>query len=580
MRMKKKISFNKIQKLYKYISPYKINFYLGLFFLVLTSITALIFPKLVGDLIDGAIISEKKINTIAVYLLILFSAQSIFSYFRIFLFVNVAEKALSNLRQETFNHLIKLPLTFFNKRKVGELNSRISADITLLQETFTTTFAEFIRQTIIIFGGIIFLFFISLKLTVFMLAIIPAIMIFAVYFGKKIKDYSKKVQKEIAESNNIVEECLQGIQIVKSFTNEKFESLKYQKKTNNVAKTAIIGGKYRGAFASFIIMCVFGAIISVIWYGTKQVYSGNLEMGELFSFVLYTVFIGGSVGGIADLYSKIIKAVGSSEDLLDILETKKENTLENKVSVIKNGNITFNNVSFFYKNRKENKILNKINFNVDSSKSIAIVGPSGSGKSTIVSLVLRLYDLVDGEILIDDTNINDFNLSFLRSQIGVVPQDTFLFGTTIRENILYGNPDSSEKNIIEAAKKANAHNFIMEFEDQYETLVGDRGVQLSGGQRQRISIARTILKNPKILILDEATSSLDSESENQVQLALNELMKNRTTIIITHRLSTIKKVNKILVLSKGKITEEGTHEELSKLKNGLYQKLSKLQYFN
>ena len=576
---KRKISFNSLKKLYKYIKPYKTRFYTGIVFLLLTSFTSLIFPKLVGDLIDGSSQSVEKINQIAIYLLILFSAQALFSYFRIVLFVSVAEKSLSKLRQDTFNHLSKLPLNFFSNNKIGELNSRVSADITLLQETFTTTFAEFFRQIILIVGGVTFLSFISVKLTLFMLSVLPVIMILAVYFGKRIKSYSKKVQKEIAESNNIVEETLQGIRVVKTFTNEAFESLKYKQKTDEVAKTAIKGGKYRGAFASFIILCVFGAIISVIWFGTKQVHEGNLKMGELFSFVLYTVFIGASVGGLADLYSKIQKAIGSSEALLEILEDEDENYIDGiKKDIV--GNLEFRDVTFSYENRIENIVLNSINFTAKKGETVAIVGPSGAGKSTITSLILDFYNTTKGSVLIDDVDLKEFNLHNIRKQIGIVPQDTFLFGGTISENIAYGKIDSTKEEIVEAAKQANADEFINSFEDGYNTLVGERGIQLSGGQRQRIAIARTILKNPAILILDEATSSLDSKSESMVQNALEKLMKNRTTIVIAHRLSTIKSADKILVLDKGKIVEKGTHEELIKIENGTYKSLSKLQFFN
>jgi len=576
---KKKVNFSSLIKLYKYIKPYKTRFYTGIVFLLLTSFTSLIFPKLVGDLIDGSSQSVEKINQIAIYLLILFSAQALFSYFRIVLFVSVAEKSLSKLRQDTFNHLSKLPLNFFSNNKIGELNSRVSADITLLQETFTTTFAEFFRQIILIVGGVTFLSFISVKLTLFMISVLPVIMILAVYFGKRIKSYSKKVQKEIAESNNIVEETLQGIRVVKTFTNEAFESLKYKQKTDEVAKTAIKGGKYRGAFASFIILCVFGAIISVIWFGTKQVHEGNLKMGELFSFVLYTVFIGASVGGLADLYSKIQKAIGSSEALLEILEDEDENYIDGiKKDIV--GNLEFRDVTFSYENRIENIVLNSINFTAKKGETVAIVGPSGAGKSTITSLILDFYNTTKGSVLIDDVDLKEFNLHNIRKQIGIVPQDTFLFGGTISENIAYGKIDSTKEEIVEAAKQANADEFINSFKDGYNTLVGERGIQLSGGQRQRIAIARTILKNPAILILDEATSSLDSKSESMVQNALEKLMKNRTTIVIAHRLSTIKSADKILVLDKGKIVEKGTHEELIKIENGTYKSLSKLQFFN
>jgi len=576
---KSKLNFNSIKKLYKYIYPYKTRFYIGLIFLLLTSLASLYFAELIGELVKVATESQKKIDTTALSLVVLLIAQAVFSYFRILLFVNVAENALSKLRQDTFNHLIRLPINFFSKSKVGELNSRISADIILLQETFTTTFAELFRQIIIIIGGVICLSFISIKLTLFMLAVLPAIMILAVYFGKKIKGYSKKVQKEIAESNNIVEETLQGIRIVKSFTNEAFESLKYKNVTDQVAQTSILGGKYRGAFASFIILCVFGAIVAVIWFGTTQVYANYLDTGDLVKFSIYTLFIGASVGGLADIYSRIQKAIGASEDLLEIHKLNGENISESENKTKLEGILEFKEVCFNYEERTKNQVLNNISFTARKSENIAIVGPSGAGKSTITSLILHFHEVIEGKILIDGKNINDYNINYLRHNIGIVPQDTFLFGGTIQENIAYGKIGANLEEIIEASRKANAHSFIKEFEDGYNTVVGERGVQLSGGQRQRIAIARTILKDPSILILDEATSSLDSESENQVQIAINELMKNRTTIVIAHRLSTIKNADKILVLDNGRIVESGIHSELLNLENGVYNRLSKFQSF-
>ena len=577
-KIKRRLNFKSIKKLYKYIYPYRTKFYIGLIFLLLTSLSSLYFAELIGELVKVATESQKKINKIALLLVLLLIAQALFSYFRILLFVNVAENALAKLRQDTFNHLIQLPISFFSKNKIGELNSRISADIILLQETFTTTFAELFRQIIIITGGIICLSFISIKLTLFMLSVLPSIIILAVYFGKKIKSFSKKVQQEIAESNNIVEETLQGIRIVKSFTNEAFESLKYKKLTDQVAATSILGGKYRGAFASFIILCVFGAIVAVIWFGTTQIYSKHLDTGDLVKFSIYTLFIGASVGGLADIYSRIQKALGASEDLLSIHDLKDEDISELNNKIKLKGSLEFKKVYFNYEERT-NQVLNNISFTVKKSEKIAIVGASGAGKSTITSLILNFHKVTQGKILIDGKNINDYNINYLRNNIGIVPQDTFLFGGTIQENIAYGKIDSTVEEIIEASKKANSHSFIKKFQDGYNTIVGERGIQLSGGQRQRIAIARTILKDPSILILDEATSSLDSESENQVQIAINELMKNRTTIVIAHRLSTIKNADKILVLKNGKIIESGKHSELVKLENGVYNKLSKYQSF-
>ena len=578
MTKNKKTSFKRASRLFQYIKPYRIEFSFGLFFLLLSTAASLIFPALMGNLVDSA--SDKlvnNINQIAIALLVLFALQAIFSYFRIVLFVNVTEKTLAVIRQETYAQLIKLPMNFFSKRRVGELNSRIASDISLLQETFTTDLAEFLRQVLIIIGGIVFLSLTSVKLTLFMLAIIPAMMLAAVFFGRYIKRFSKQVQEKVAESNTIIEETLQGISNVKAFTNEFFEIGRYTKKTNEVMQIAKKGGRYRGAFASFIIFCLFGSIVAVIWYGVLMINSNELSIGELFTFILYSVFIGASVGGMADIYAKLQKAIGATEHLMDILEEEKEEIHSTFSADAVNGHIKFHNLSFAYPSRPDVQVLNNLNFEVQQGHNIALVGPSGAGKTTLASILFGFYKIEDGQISIDGKNIEEYDLHFLRKQIAIVPQDIILFGGSIKENIAYGKLDASEEEIEEAAKKANALNFINDFPEKMETLVGERGIQLSGGQRQRIAIARALLKNPSILILDEATSALDSESEKLVQEAMDVLMKGRTSIVIAHRLSTIKSADCILVLENGQIIEQGTHQELQK-NEGLYKQLSDMQF--
>ena len=578
MTKNKKTSLKRASRLFQYIKPYRIEFSFGLFFLLLSTAASLIFPALMGNLVDSA--SDKlvnNINQIAIALLVLFALQAIFSYFRIVLFVNVTEKTLAVIRQETYAHLIKLPMNFFSKRRVGELNSRIASDISLLQETFTTDLAEFLRQVLIIIGGIIFLSLTSVKLTLFMLAIIPAMMLAAVFFGRYIKRFSKQVQEKVAESNTIIEETLQGISNVKAFTNEFFEIGRYTKKTNEVMQIAKKGGRYRGAFASFIIFCLFGSIVAVIWYGVLMINSNELSIGELFTFILYSVFIGASVGGMADIYAKLQKAIGATEHLMDILEEEKEEIHSTFSADAVKGHIKFHNLSFAYPSRPDVQVLNNLNFEVKQGHNIALVGPSGAGKTTLASILFGFYKIEFGQISIDGKNIEEYDLHFLRKQIAIVPQDIILFGGSIKENIAYGKLDASEQEIEEAAKKANALNFINDFPEKMETLVGERGIQLSGGQRQRIAIARALLKNPSILILDEATSALDSESEKLVQEAMDVLMKGRTSIVIAHRLSTIKNADCILVLENGQIIEQGTHQELQK-NEGLYKQLSDIQF--
>ncbi|WP_276379990.1 ABC transporter ATP-binding protein [Flavobacterium sp. H4147] len=586
---KAKLDSNSLQKalrIFKYAKNHKWKFFLGLIFLLLTSATALAFPKLMGMLVDCVTNKDlDKANEIALALMGILALQAIFSFFRISLFVNFTENSLSNIRFALYENLVKLPMSFYSQKRVGELNSRISADISQLQDTFTTTIAEFLRQFILIIGGFVILGSISPKLTLMMLAIVPVVAVAAVIFGRFIRKYGKKTQDKVAESQVIVEETLQGISNVKAFANEWYEIQRYKNKIKEIVKIAIKGGQYRGYFASFIILCLFGCVVAVVWYGITLTIRGEVEgVGDLISFVLYTTFIGASFGGIAEMYAQIQKAVGATERVFELLEEKPEEINANphtssSIEKIK-GNVEFKNVAFHYPSRKEVEVLKDVNFTAGFGQKIAIVGPSGAGKSTISSLLLRFYDITAGEILVDGKNIHDYDLENLRGNMSIVPQDVILFGGTIRENIAYGKPDASDEEIIAAAKQANAFNFVEGFPEKFETLVGERGVKLSGGQRQRIAIARALLKNPSILILDEATSSLDSESEKLVQEALEVLMEGRTSIIIAHRLSTIRNADKILVLDNGKISEEGTHQELINLENGIYKNLSNLQFSN
>lgn len=579
---KKKISKEALKKslrLFKYVKPYMGTFIIGLVFLFLSSLASMVFPYLTGMLVDAADTDLlEKINQIALLLLGVFFLNAVFSFFRIYTFAIVTQKTLASLRQATYNQLIRLKMQFFSERRVGELNSRISSDIALLQETFTTTIAEFLRQILIIFIGVALLAYLSIKLTLLMLALVPVVVIVAVIFGKKIRGLSKEAQNQVADSNVIVEETLQGIATVKAFVNESFEYMRYKKKTEEIIGISLKGAIWRGAFASFIIFCLFGSIVAVIWYGVILVQGNEMSIGDLFTFILYSVFVGASLGGIADLYSQLQKAVGATENLLEIFdeEREEEEIINTKLAVDK-GEIKFNNVDFSYPNRADIPVLKNLNFSIKAGQQVALVGPSGAGKSTITSLILKFYTAQKGEVLIDGINIMDYGLENLRSSMAIVPQDVILFGGSIYDNILYGKPNATKEEVQKAAKKANAYDFIQGFPEGFDTLVGERGVQLSGGQRQRIAIARAILKDPKILILDEATSSLDSQSEQLVQQALDELMKGRTSLVIAHRLSTIQKADHILVLKDGELVESGTHEELNNKEEGLYKNLKELQ---
>jgi len=581
---KKKITregLKRLYRLFRFIGPQKYTFIIGMAFLILSSLTTLVFPMLIGELLDAATSATlDKINRLGLILILVFLVNAVFSYFRIYLFAVVTQKTLALLRQTTYNHLIKLPMAFFSSRRVGELNSRISADISLLQETFTSTLAQFVRQVITIVGGIALLAFISPRLTLFMLALIPVVAIVARIFGAYIRKLSKQAQTVVAESNTIVEETLQAVASVKAFANEAFEILRYKKKTDEVINVSLKGAKWRGLFISFTMFALFGSIIGVIWYGVSLINQGaGLSTGDLLKFVLYSVFIGGSISGVADLYSDIQKSIGATENLLDILdETSEALSLESRESIepIK-GDVSFQNVSFSYPSRKDVTVLKDITFSAKHGEQVALVGPSGAGKSTVSALLLRFYDPSGGQIIIDGKDARDYDLTSLRGNMAIVPQEVLLFGGTIRENIEYGKPGATEQEILQAAENANAMEFIGKFPEGLETLVGERGVQLSGGQRQRIAIARAILKNPAILILDEATSSLDAENERLVQEALEKLMQGRTSFVIAHRLSTISHADRIIVIDQGEVKEMGTHEELLERENGIYAQLTRLQ---
>lgn len=586
-----KSSIKKAKKIFSFLKPYSAIFIIGWVFLILSSLIGLAFPLLMGQLLgtgssqesalssvlEGMSISD--VDSVAIGLFIVFAAQALFGFFRIIIFTYVTENTLRDIKQVAFGRLLYMPMNFFNQNKVGELTSRMSADIEKIQGVLSTTIAEFFRQIIIIVGGIVFLVLISWKLALIMLGTLPVMIIIAVVFGRFIRKLSKQAQDESAKSNATIEESLMGISNVKSFTNEVFMLNKYKKAINTIKALQIRSGLWRGVFASFIIFCLFGAIVFIIWQGLLMTQGPNPELAEkdFFSFIMFTVMMGASLGSIADMYSNIAKAVGASEQLMKIIETENESDLN--IGTAKpdiSGRVAFNNVSFHYPQREDVQVLKSISFESESNQTIALVGASGAGKSTIASLLLNYYPLIGGAIYFDGISNKDIDTEHLRTHMAFVPQEVILFSGTIKENIAFGKTNATEEEIISAAKKANAFEFIQSFPNQLETEVGDRGIQLSGGQKQRIAIARAILKDPKILILDEATSALDSESEQLVQNALETLMEGRTSFVIAHRLSTIKKASAILVMENGQIMEQGKHEELIAL-NGIYANLVSLQ---
>lgn len=583
-------SLRRAFRLFDYMGRHKWKFYVGIIFLIATGATALIFPRLLGNLLGS--IGEKNLtkeglqavaNQYGLWVLVVLGAQAVASYFRVYFFESATQQMLASLRISTFSQLTRMPMTFFSKNMAAELNSRVSADITQIGETFTMALAEFFRQLIIVIGGVLLIGFTSWKLALLMLAVVPPVAVVAMIFGRRIRKISREVQDLVGESNLIVGESLQGITNVKAFTNEAYESRRYKTVADKIIGMAMRNARSRGLFFAFIIFCLFGSIMFIVYSGVTLYANGDISSQDMTTFLFMTIFVAASIGGLPEQYAQIQRAVGASERIFDILADTTEviNMDENrKRGLLKiDGKVTFNNVAFSYPTRKEFEVLKNISFSADQGQTIALVGHSGSGKTTIAALLMRFYSPDTGELLIDGKPASEYDLTQLRENMAIVPQDVLLFGGSIKENIAYGKPDATEQEIEEAARKANALQFIESFPDKFNTKVGDRGIQLSGGQRQRIAIARAVLKNPSILILDEATSSLDSESERLVQEALDKLMVGRTSFVIAHRLSTIRNADKIIVIDKGTVVESGTHDELmANAESGVYQNLVRLQY--
>ncbi len=562
-----------LRKIMAYVKPHAGLWALGFFFLLITMGTSLLFPKLLGGLMSS---SADNLRNNMLQMMGLLAVQGVAGFFRVVLFVMVTERALAAIRGDLYTHLLHLPMSFFTSKRVGELNSRVASDTAQIGETLTTTLAEFLRGLSMVIGGIAILAFTSIKLTLFIVGVIPPLIIVTFIFGRFIRKYAKKVQDEIAESNTIVEETFAGIQTVKAFANEAWERSRYRERIQKVVGLAITGGYYRGAFSSFITFGLFGAIALVIWFGAGMVHEGELAADKLNEFILYALFIGGSIGGLASVYAQLQKAVGATETIFSLMDEEPELVSGEDVTAAQVGGISFNEVQFSYPSRPDVPVIQGLSFELPKGQTLALVGKSGSGKSTVASLLMRFYQSQGGQISSGAHTVDSFDLQAWRKSLALVPQDVLLFGGSIRENITYGKTSATEEEIIQAAKEANAWEFIEGFPEGLDTKVGDRGVQLSGGQRQRIAIARALLKDPQLLILDEATSALDSESERLVQEALDRLMQGRTSVVIAHRLSTIRKAHQILVMEQGQGIERGTHEELMKL-DGAYAELIRLQ---
>lgn len=578
---------------FRYIKPYLFHFIIGMICLAFGSLIFMVFPLAAGEMANNAagiptdsdkaikqVFANFELKDYGIFFLIVLVIQGVLSYFRTILFAIVSENGMADLRKDLYDKIISQPISFFEERRVGELTSRITADVERLQSALSITLAEFFRQIITMIAGVAIIAILMPKLSLIMLLTFPIIVILAMVFGRYIRKLSKRRQDALAETNTIVEETFQSFSVVKSFTNEWYESIRYAKSVKEIVKISISFAKIRGIFFIFIITVLFGGIFFILWRGAIMVQNDDMEIGDLFSFIFYTGILGGAIASLGNLYTSLASAVGATERIKEILETDGEISVKKPDANLEKlkGNVNFNNVHFSYPTRKDIEVLKGINIQIKEGQKIALVGQSGSGKSTIVQLLLKFYELDQGTIEVDGKNIKDYDLLNFRKNLGIVPQEVMLFGGTIRENILYGKPDATEDELKAAAQMSNSADFINGFPEKMETVVGERGIKLSGGQRQRIAIARAILKDPSILLLDEATSSLDAESEKIVQDALDKLMEGRTSIIIAHRLATIRDVDCIYVIENGMISEQGSHAELSANENGPYNRLAKLQF--
>lgn len=567
------------RRLFGFLKPYRGRMLIALIALIGSSALSLVFPAVIQRVVDSVLVAgdSAMLDQITILLMIVFFIRSLTTVIENYNIGYIGEHIVVDLRLTLYRHLQKLSIGYFNDQRIGELISRLTSDVTQIRGVLTSNINTLFQQTLILIGSVGVMVVLNWRLTLFILGIIPVIAILGVGFGLMLRRTSAKVQDEIALATTVASEVLQSIREVKSFVREPYEGERYEGAVRRALKASMQIVKIRTAFSPIVAFAGFGAIALILWFGGREALDGRLTGGELVAFLIYGLSVAGSLGSLIGLYTSLQEALGATKRVFQILDTEPDILDRPNAQILSNvdGRITFNDVSFSYDERHE--VLHNIKLDIAAGEIVALVGPSGAGKSTIFNLIPRFYDPSSGAIEIDGVDVRNTTQASLRGQIGIVPQETLLFGDTIRENIRYGRLDASEAELIEAAKAANAHNFIMELPDQYETVVGERGIKLSGGQRQRVAIARAILKNPRILLLDEATSSLDSESEHEVQEALARLMQNRTTVIIAHRLSTVRIAHRIAVLDKGNIIELGSHDELM-AKNGLYAKLYTLQF--
>jgi len=558
----------------KYARPYTKSIIFAFTCLILTSMISLALPLIVRNMINAVVVLKNSdlLNSLTRDLVIIILFQAAFAITHNYILGFIGHRVTADFRIELFSHIQSLSLRFFQGRRVGEILSRMSSDITVIQNALVSIPVAVLRQTITLLGALAIIFYLNWKLTGLILLVLPPLMLFARIFGKRLRVLTEKVQDKIAQALVVLEEVASSIKIVKSYTRESYEKKRFENEIESAFEQSIGKVRISSSFGPLILGLTFLVSTILIWYGGQQVMQGTTTPGELAAFFLYALIMAGPIGTFVKIYTQLQETLGAIRRVNEILDTKPlVNSPENPVKLTSlKGHVCFSEVIFGYEDGTP--VLNNISFDIHPGKTVALIGPSGAGKSTTVQLLLRFFDPQSGKIQIDGNDLKSLDLESYLSQVALVPQETLLFGGTIRENILYGKLDATDTEIIEASKSANAHEFIVEFSNGYDTLVGEKGTKLSGGERQRIAIARALLKNPKVLVLDEATSALDNQSEMLIQDALEKLMAGRTTFIIAHRLSTVHNADKIIVLNKGKIVESGTHKELM-ANEGLYHHL-------